>query len=224
MARQTKAILEAEVARLGKLYVAEAAKVEELSRVDDWQNERTIDGERAWPLFALGASYVQDWNPKCKHKPSPWQSEGVPAGRANNRSSWGARGFKEWPKNGELEEWSRKLWKGALARDDDYRIANPTDVVLAVTFQGWAVWWLTWFQHETFDVGLDDVDVLNSFDRHCDREKRRAGHEGREPSLMGAEDRWRWTGSEPGGGPDCRSEPPCRCEHCKADGLIRIGH
>ena len=77
---------------------------------------------------------------------------------------------------------------------------------------------------ETFDVGLNDADVLASFERHCDREIQNAREEGREPCLMGAEDRWRWTGSEPSGGPGDRSNPPCRCKFCKDAGLIRIGH
>ena len=123
-------------------------------------------------------------------------------------------------------KWSRKLWNGALEhpRTESSRILNPANLSLVVTFRGWAVWWLTWFQHETFDTGLDDENVLASFQRHCDREIRKAEHVGKEPSLMGAEDRWRWTGAEPSGASEDRSLPPCRCEHCKEAGLIRIGH
>lgn len=225
MARTTKAMLEAEVERLRKLYMDEAAKVRDLSNVDDWQNERTIDGERAFPLFSMTAFFERDWNPDWKHEPASWQTEKMPEGRIKDHSTWGACGFREWPSEGELTKWSRKLWDGTIEnpRSESSRIVNPANPSLVVTFRGWAVWWLSWFQHATFDIGLSDEDVLVSFQRHCDREIRKAGHAGKEPCLMGAEDRWRWTG-EPGDGHEDRSSPPCRCQHCKDAGLVRIGH
>ena len=224
MARMIKAMLEAEVERLRKLYIAETAKVRDLSNVDDWQNERTIEGERAWPLFSVTAFFERDL--PNEYKPASWQTEGMSEGRIKDRSTWGARGFRGWPTEGELVKWSRQLWDGAIEhpRTESSRVLNPTDLSLVTTFRGWAVWWLTWFQHETFDVGLNDADVLMSFQRHCDREIRKARHAGQVPSLMGAEDHRRWTGSEPSGGMSDRSSPPCRCKYCKDAGLVRIGH
>jgi hypothetical protein len=191
----------------------------------DWKGEQRIGDDRAWPLFSVNATYEQDL-PTDKYKPSEWQTEGMPEGRIKSSSSWGSRGFREWPSQKALEEWARKLWGVALEkpRTEFSRIINPANLVLVINFEGWSVWWLTWFQHETFDVGLDDAAVLASFQRHCDREIQRAWEAGEEPCLMGAEDRWRWTGSEPSGDPDSNSPPPCRCEFCKRDGLVRIGH
>ena len=219
MSKQTKADLEKEIVRLRTLYQSEVQKVRDLTVTDDWKRERTIDDEVAYPLFGLTASYTQDINPVWKHKLPYWQTQDVANGRIRNSSMWSSRGFREWPNQSSLIEWSQSLWSGALKKDGDYAITNPADVVLVAVFNGWAVWWLTWFQHETFDIGLDDADVLASFQRHCDREIRKAHHEGIEPCLMGAEDQWRWSGSEPNGSP-----PPCRCKHCKEAGLIRIGH
>lgn len=224
MPQITKGILEAEVVRLGELCAQETQKVFDLTNVDEWTNERMIEGERAYPLFAMTAHYERDCNPERQGTPSRWQIEGVAKGRIKDRSTWGARGFREWPDEGELVKWSHDRWKQSLKRDDKYAIKKPTDLILTVTFRGWAVWWLCWFQHATFDVGLDDAGVLDSFQRHVGREVRRARHAGKEPCLMGAEEHWRWCGAEPDKDSGDRSPPPCRCEHCKDQGLVRIVH
>jgi hypothetical protein len=39
--------------------------------------------------------------------------------------------------------------------------------------------------------------------------------------LMGAEDRWRWSG---GDSYENRTDPPCRCDGCKKAGVIRVDH
>lgn len=193
---------------------------------DDWQGERTIEGERAWPLFALTAYFERDLPPEWAHVLAPWQTEEMPKGRIKDRSTWGPRGFRDWPSESKLAEWGRKCWDGTLERPriESSRILNPANLTLIVTFRGWAVWWLTWFQHATFDVGLSDDEVLLSFQKHCDRETRKAQYAGKEVCLMGAEDRWRWKGADPDGAPGSDSPPPCRCKHCKAAGLVRIGH
>lgn len=224
MPRTTKVMLEAETARLGKLYIQEHQKVLDLTNVDEWTQEKMVDGEQAWPLFAMTAHYERDCRPGRQGTPAPWQVEGVANGRIKDRSTWIERGFRNWPDEAELVKWSRKRWGQSLKRDDKYAIINPTDLVLTVTFRGWSVWWLTWFQHETFDVGFDDAEVLESFQRHCDREVRKAQYVGKEPCLMGAEDRWRWVGAEPDGDSGDRSTPPCRCKYCKEQGMVRIGH
>lgn len=194
--------------------------------IDEWKGEQKINEDRAWPLFSMSAYYEKDKPSDLKHELAPWQIEGMAEDRMKDHSSWHFRGFREWPNQNDLVEWSKKLWRGAIEkpRSELSRIANPENLSLIVTFGGWAVWWLSWFQHETFDVGLDDQEVLASFGRHCDREIIRAQREAQEPCLMGAEDRWRWSGSEPGGGLDCQSSPPCRCKFCKEAGVIRIGH
>ena len=226
MPRTTKADLLAELDRVRKLYHATTEQVRVLSNVDDWQNERTIDGERAWALFSMSAYYERDWNDEWTHEPSDWQTDGMPKGRIKDRTTWWKRGFREWPDEGELTKWSRRLWDNSLANPttEKYAIVNPSNVMLVATFRGWAVWWLTWFQHVTFDVGLSDQDVLASFQRYCDRETRKAYHAGKDVCLMGAEDHWRWCGAEPDGDNESRSPPPCRCKHCKKHGLVRIAH
>jgi len=128
-----------------------------------------------------------------------------------------------------LREWCRR----AIGKSAKYRKVRK--VVMKAELIMRAEWWLSWFQHETFDVGQTNEDALSSF-RHyvwwAEGQGKRyvRGEDGNllydlpVVQLMGAEDDWRWCGSEPDGENDARSDPPCRCKHCKRQGLIRIGH
>lgn len=76
-------------------------------------------------------------------------------------------------------------------------------------------WALTWFGHMTFrcpeipDAGA----ALASFEKYV----RSAEHDP-EICLMGAEDRWRWRGENPG------DPAPCECRSCVDLGIWRIDH
>ena len=92
-----------------------------------------------------------------------------------------------------------------------------------VKFLGHDSWVLGWFNHETIDEGQDDNYFLSSFDDYVCRAKRERTylHGDLYPTLMGAEDYWRWSGVNKDGN---RVDPPCRCEHCKSQGVVRINH
>ena len=84
-------------------------------------------------------------------------------------------------------------------------------------------WYLTWFNHSQPDWGDSDAEVLDRFQRYVFRIERfneawryRTGDQYDPFCLMGAEDRWRWGGE--------KGDPPCRCEHCKKFGVVRIDH
>ena len=95
-------------------------------------------------------------------------------------------------------------------------------------------WVCSWFQHETFDKGQTDKEALWSFEKYVRR------HESYQDidfvcslskedsktyvSLMGAEDRWRWRGSNTEQDKEGNSPAPCRCAKCKSAGKIRIDH
>jgi hypothetical protein len=86
-------------------------------------------------------------------------------------------------------------------------------------------WCLTWFSHYTFDTGQTDEEVLESFRNFVYRYENNIKRT--QSSLMGAEDRWRWKGLHYPDGENAaaiETDPPCRCEFCKRDGIIRIGH
>lgn len=86
-------------------------------------------------------------------------------------------------------------------------------------------WCLTWFSHYTFDNGQTDEEVLDSFRefvRDFEDDTKRTF-----TTLMGAEERWRWCGhiyQNEGDWQPTRTDPPCRCQFCKEQGVIRINH
>jgi hypothetical protein len=102
----------------------------------------------------------------------------------------------------------------------------------SMEFVEYETWCIQWFNHYTFDIGQTDEEVLDSFEKFVRRKtetNKRNGHYNNELNynnelpyycLMGAEDRWRWNG----GDADNYTDPPCRCEGCKKNGLIRINH
>jgi hypothetical protein len=101
-------------------------------------------------------------------------------------------------------------WWDNLIKSEKYKDTEFLDAVPAGKLEYKAPWCLTWFCHQTFDIGLTDEEYLESFYDYVNTTKNQ---------LMGAEDRWRWHGEN-----NDRQNPVCRCEHCKKHGLIRIGH
>ena len=98
-------------------------------------------------------------------------------------------------------------------------------------------WVGVWFSHWTFDIGQSDEQTLASFQEYVDRWERynrkfseysKHGYEQSPVQLMGAEDRWRWSGSVDGEeglfGALNTTDPPCRCDGCQSRGVIRICH
>ncbi len=192
-----------------------------------------LPGEKVYPIFDLRARWTQDMTDRGTN-PAPWQICGLPAHRIWNGCSW-----YEMPK---LEEsagsdgWaiareSMAAWWSKYKVNEKNRDLNLADLRFTVTFQRWEVWCMQWFQHWTWDIGLSDEEVLESFGRYVFRtellNERERGHPNYrlEPAycLMGAEDRYRWRGSKTGA-PDDRTDPPCRCPHCKEQGVVRIAH
>ncbi len=120
-----------------------------------------------------------------------------------------------------IDEWWQRYLEGYLEK-------NPGRVILertksTVKDKGRHAWCLSWFSHFTYNTGLDDGELIASFEnyvREVERHNEAHGHydafinDADRDSyicLMGAEDRWRWEG-------------PCRCEHCKKAGVVRIDH
>ena len=202
---------------------------------------REIEGEKAYPIYSLGVEYACDG----EHKPEyPNWHEGLPEGRIWGGSSVNDHMLKEVPSHPQMlkllsERWERVVIKAA---EPGNKHANPSPARLAYRFLRWETWCLTWFSHYTFDVGQSDAAVRASFDRFVERMERlnrEESHPGEpytdtdgktwtpwvEPyCLMGAEDRYRWCGSTTGDEKGERTDPPCRCPHCKAQGVIRINH
>jgi len=192
-----------------------------------------LPGEKVYPIFHVKAKWSQDVTKKdgdMRERPA-WQTEGLPEGRL-----WNGSGWDKMPKvkavDGCISELTREVeeewWPTYRGQHADLNFA---DLKVTVTFRRWEVWCIEWFQHWTWDVGLADQEVLQSFDRFVDRTERLNRDEGKmvdgswvEPyCLMGAEDRYRWHGTKTGA-PEERTDPPCRCPHCKEQGVVRIAH
>ena len=193
-----------------------------------------LPGEKAYPIFDIWARWTQDRTERDSD-PRPRQIQGLPANRIRN-------GVSCWAKMPKLEEpleviertlahETLTVWWPKYKVDEKNRDLNFADLRFGITFRRWEVWCLEWFQHWTWDVGLSDEEVLNSFGRYVFRtellNERERGHPSyrQEPAycLMGAEDRYRWRGSKTGA-PDEHTDPPCRCPHCKEQGVVRIAH
>jgi hypothetical protein len=96
-------------------------------------------------------------------------------------------------------------------------------------------WVIEWFSHKTIDEGQDDKYFLDSFEEFVSRKEDEIAKSRENPTycLMGAEDRWRWSGmiypenwNKSQGFDKIQRDapPPCRCKYCKEQGVVRINH
>lgn len=173
-----------------------------------------------YPIYCVEIRWVQDG----EHDPDyPKGWEGLPEGRIHNYTNLN-RMYREDPGKAEVERTMRDEWwpKYVEAKLADKHVSAPE---ITAELKWRESWCLTWFQHWTFDDGRTDAEFRQSFEAYVRRHEREQDwvSAGGDPPegyicLMGAEDRWRWTGETD------KSEPPCRCEHCRAQGVVRISH
>jgi len=199
---------------------------------------------KKYPVYRLSATWTQDGKNEKDKYPESRMYKDMPEGKIRN-SSGSTRMFKEPPSDEELADWKVKF-EDAIRTDDSRkedgkRHKNLTDYTSEIECKGEDSWCLTWFSHYTFDTGQSDEDVLKSFQDFVDEKislNSENGHWNNEHNLnidykkhpyyclMGAEDRWRWSGSKDDAKniEDNTTEAPCRCVHCKKQGVIRINH
>ena len=182
-----------------------------------------------YPQYEWTARWIEPIPPDKKDESFYSAPRHADAGEGN---FWNSTGGNKMHRTDPSEEGIRKeilkWWSEYRATKN---IAAET-CEITVTRKPDEEWCLTWFQHFTFDIGQTDQEALDSFAAFLGR----MGVELRWTSgeyhyekpggycAMGAEDRWRWCGSGDDGSPDARTDPPCRCKHCKEQGVIRIGH
>ena len=190
--------------------------------------------EKKYPIYSFSARWSQDgkWDGEY-----PKWHEGLPEGRIWNSTGF-SKIYKEEKTQEELDAIAKEWWERMISRkekDEKHPIINPELDHLKAEYKENEVWVLTWFQHETFDVGQTDEEALESFQNYVDRVQ--ANNEKIERSmpedewykngyktLMGAEDRWRWRGANEKGEYSEDAPAPCRCKFCKEQGLLRIAH
>ena len=178
-----------------------------------------IEGERAFPIYSVEARWVEDG------EPSEYEKKDLPPGRRHNGVQFYHMAESELSSD-DMDRYTRDWWEKRTRKGE-----HVTDLALGMKFVTNEVWVLGWFQHSTLDKGQTDERVLASFRRYvrrCEEHNDRLG--GSHSSvyvpgticLMGAEDEWRWSGRMDDG--ETLTDPPCRCKHCKAAGIIRIDH
>lgn len=196
------------------------------------KREENIMAEKVYPamypVYEISVRWIQNGDHDPKY---PNWYKGLRKGRVRNCTGF-TKMYKE--KDKTLEEvWidTKRWWR--KYKKDKLKDKAPTRPLIKIKFTGLESWCLEWFCHWTFDTGQTDAEVLDSFYRFVQRKEAlnlKNGHTRHERIdgeirpfyvLMGAEDRWRWSGKDDEGG---IIEPPCRCKHCKKLGFIRIGH
>ena len=180
-----------------------------------------IEGEKAYPIYSFSFRWSQDGN---RDKKYPNSHKGLPEGRIWNGISfykmYKTRKTRAFLVAYAMNWWAKYIYEVSRFSKEKLIVKNPKLIKADIKFREYEVWLLTWFQHETFDIGQSNEEALRSFAKFVYR-KERLGED--KYCLMGAEDRWRWHGTEDGT-PNSKSEAPCRCKHCKEAGLIRIAH
>ena len=160
------------------------------------------------------------------------EGESQPGDRARDSIHWMRWMYREEPRWSDLflriaEAWAYALFCETRSSFTGRYERHPKPLLWGVRYEGRRHWCPGWFEHWTFDIGRSDEEVLLSFSDYVDAvERENAGRTIDDPGyivLMGAEDRWRWSGTKDGS-PDYRTDPPCRCIHCRAQGVVRIGH
>lgn len=183
-----------------------------------------IEGYPAYPIYRISTFWTQDGVHDPKY---PKWHEGLPEGRIHNSNHF-SKMFKQEQSSEALEALALEHFD-AMKNDKSNAEKNFELVNFKIEPVEYETWHCTWFQHETFDVGQTDSEALNSFKQFVSRinrmneeQKHLTGNE--KQCLMGAEDEWRWHGAEPSGGSEDHSPAPCRCVHCKEQGVLRIAH
>lgn len=185
-----------------------------------------VSGEAAYRVFHVTAKWSYKATSEDVAAEPDWRRENLPPGRL-----WNSTTFYRMPKT---EMTCSQLAKHLLT-DGTFRPKElkPSTPIVCAKVSHWETWCPDWFSHWTWDVGLSDEDVRESFHRYVIRMEIWGQQYGRmiggiwypAVCLMGAEDTWRWRGRKNDGGPnDEPTRPPCRCDSCKARGVVRIDH
>lgn len=173
--------------------------------------------DRKFPIYYISIRWLQPCEPDKEYVER--QIANAPSGMVFNSTSF-YKAFQEEPNDSELDKIAGERWENIKKK------YNGDSPVIIIRFYEYETWWITWFQHVTFDIGQSDEEVLESFRRYVRRKKEEGRKKYNDSSylLMGADEERRWHGAEPDGKPETRSKPPCRCKYCKEQGLIRIAH
>lgn len=183
-----------------------------------------------YPVYSFSASWQQDGEHDPAY-PDAYMYKDQPPGRIRNGTGWSTM-YKEEKTQEELDQIIQDWWAEYSTKNES--LQNKGELIvykLEGKLKEYAEWNLTWFAHETFDIGQTDIEVLGSFERYVSKiEEENWGkdefdHTSGHRTLMGAEDRWRWRAGANAEGERCENTPaPCRCKYCKEQGKLIIVH
>ena len=184
-----------------------------------------MEPKHKYPIYLIDFKWSQAGKPEgIEYNPESNWFKGLPEGRFWN-------GFphkfmlKEELTDAQLTIKGAELWTQYTTRNSEQK--DIDNLVIHGRLVEHEEWCIQWFNHYTFDIGQTDEEVLQSFEEFVRRKEaynqihRNEYGEGKY-CLMGAEDRWRWSGEQLKHGDYLPA--PCRCEYCKEQGLIRINH
>lgn len=184
--------------------------------------------EKTYPIYYVRIKWSETYAPDAECRMHRVGEPPLPEGRFWNGTGWYIMEKEERPVEEIAAEIARDWWPQYAAKR-----LQPDDMTIEVTLKERDTWCSGWFSHWTWDTGLSDAEVRASFQDYVDRIQRSDRSESEIGGLlMGAADRWRWHGSatddlssehtdDPSG---VHTDAPCRCEHCKARGIVRIDH
>ncbi len=198
--------------RLYRESVIERLEVLMRSDLKDW--------EQAFPIYRISAKWSEEQDPEKTPVPNRPNMPPLPEDRY-----WNSTGFSKMYREDLGIEVIEAELEQAWWPEFEKKRRNPDDVQITVTLDRHDVWCDSWFSHWTFDIGASDMDVMDSFHRYVFRiEGSRLTSGQKRGILMGAEDVWRWHATKDGDPNGERTEPPCRCPHCKKLGIVRVDH
>lgn len=188
--------------------------------------------DKKYPIYEFRARYARQVTDKEMNesyerwaRKYPKWVEGLPSGQMWDGTSHNFM-YREEKSQREcdllaIENWQRLLNRPVSMSEKTILTSELEPRIASMTFElvEHESWVLIWFSHATFDEGQTDAEFLASFDRFVGRRAGIRKDNGDDKyCLMGAEDRWRWHGYTND------SPPPCRCEQCKAEGMVHIFH
>jgi len=190
------------------------------------ENTKLIENEQAYPVYTFHIRWVQDGEHREDYGGN---HKGLRKGRIWNHLVTQDKMYKEKLTEKELLKVARTVFNNNVKKE-----VNPSQPKIKIKLLHYETWCLKWFQHYTFDTGQTNEEALISFEKFVSRMERKnvenghrehdvvSGNNNPYYCLMGAEDRYRWSGDDAEG--NAGADPPCRCKHCKKRGVLTINH
>lgn len=182
-----------------------------------------------YPIYHITVKWSEDKRPSDDYSRWPQSMfNGLPNGRFWNMTSWYIMFKEEFSREKYIEDCLTEWWPKYCI---DHKLRNPSEPEFTVEFSHEESFCMGWFSHWTFDVGQSDAEFIKDFIEYVQRMQFRNRTEGKyigegqnkfwqeKYCLMGAEEIERWCGD-----PEKHTTPPCRCDGCKKNGVLRICH